>query len=472
MEEDMKKAGATALDQRLEHILTRERLISFQLWQVLLAIVIALPLIDLFGALAIKGAEPDANRLERRIHALAEAPHAARRIIVDAITGYSPRLARGQRFDGQAGLTTRPGAAPAGMLILLSRYDGDEKRGVIDLVDPEAGAVLKTIRPDVEAINARSTLPEKILHLKRDYGLSRYMEHHPFALGDGSIIFHGMGSPLVRIDACSRILWTLDGDFHHSIERDADGDFWTVSTLHPPSIPFVARNFDDDAIAKFSANGDLLYQKSVSKIMIDAGLDHVVYSHDEYDRDPVHLNDVQPVIDDGPYWKKGDLFLSLRNPSMIALYRPSTNKVLWRRQGPWLMQHDVDIISNHEIAVFNNNTVAAPEGGKTVGSNNIIIYDFATGATREPFSAGFEKNNIRTVTNGLFRFLPDASVMVEEHDYGRLLALGPDGDIRWSYVNRAAKDGRVFQLGWSRAITGEAAAAARAALAGADCSGR
>ena len=461
--------SSLSFDQRLETLLTKKRVIKFELWLALLLAVIGAGLINIYALMAIKGAEKDASPIERAIHGAARGIEIAKHLATDAINNYNPRLARGQRFKGEAGWTLPKGAAPAGMAVVLSRYDGDEKRGLVEFVDLDTGALIHSWRPDVDAINALSKTPERISHLKRDYGLRRYIETDPFVLSDGSLLYHGMGSPLVRIDACSRVIWTLDGDFHHSIEPDANGDFWTVESFHPPTIPFVDSEFDDDAIAKISPDGHALYRKSAAQILIDAGLQHVVYSHDEYDPDPIHLNDVQPVLEDGPYWKRGDLFLSLRNPSMILLYRPSTNAVVWSRQGPWLMQHDFDIVSDHEIAVFNNNTAATPKGGKTIGSNNIVVYDFATEGTREPFAAGFLQNHIRTETNGLFRFLPDGSVMVEEHDYGRLLALGPDGAVRWSFVNRAPKDGRVYHLGWSGAVSAERAAEIRNALAQTGC---
>jgi hypothetical protein len=51
-----------------------------------------------------------------------------------------------------------------------------------------------------------------------------------------------------------------------------------------------------------------------------------------------------------------DLFLSLpRSSSNVILYRPATNKVIWRKDGPWSRQHDVDILDNHRISIFNNN---------------------------------------------------------------------------------------------------------------------
>lgn len=469
MKQDMPDKPRASLDERLEQALMRKRILKFQLWQPLLLIVICIPLINLYALMAVKGVESDATLIQRWTYAAAHSLEIAKHTITDTINDYNPRLARGQRFEGETGWTLPAGGASAGIAVILSRYDGDKDRGVVEIVDLDNGKTVHTWAPDVDAINALSKIPEEVLHLKRDEGRRRYMEHHPVALDDGSLIYHGMGSPFVKIDACSRVVWTVDGDFHHSIEQDADGDFWTVETIHPPTIPFVEEDFDDDAIAEISPDGRVLYRKSAAEILIDAGLGHIVYSHDKYDEDPLHLNDVQPVTFDGPYWKAGDLFLSLRNPSMIALYRPSTNEIVWKQQGPWLMQHDVDIISDHEIAVYNNNTVATPKGGKTMGSNNIVIYDFATGKTREPFSAGFEKNQIRTETNGLFRFLPDGSVMIEEHDYGRLVAMSPDGDVRWKYINRAPKDGRVYQLGWSRVVLGARAKALQQVLAGAKC---
>ena len=35
--------------------------------------------------------------------------------------------------------------------------------------------------------------------------------------------------------------------------------------------------------------------------------------------------------------------------SLIALYRPSTGRILWTRAGPWSAQHDVSILDDHRI---------------------------------------------------------------------------------------------------------------------------
>ena len=40
-------------------------------------------------------------------------------------------------------------------------------------------------------------------------------------------------------------------------------------------------------------------------------------------------------------WKKGDLFISIRNQSALIHYRPETNKVINYIKGPFYMQHDI-----------------------------------------------------------------------------------------------------------------------------------
>ncbi len=457
-----------SLDARLETLLTRDRTARFQLWQPLLLAVIAGCAIVLFAAVALRGAEKGAGGFARFIHEVAQAPRTARKLIYDSVTNNNPLLAKTQRFGGQSGFSIGRQAAPAGSMLVLARYDGDTDRGVIEIVSLDDGKINRSYRPDIDDINQRSRLDAKIVNLKRDFNPRRYLPHHPLPDGAGALVFHGMDSPLVKIDVCSQVVWTLDGVFHHSIERDAGGDYWVPENLKPAVVRFVDEDFKDDAIVKVSPDGAVIFRKSVAKILIGAGLAHIVYSSDVYDPDPIHLNDIQPVLADGSHWRKGDLFLSLRNPSMIALYRPSTDELIWSKQGPWLMQHDVDIISDHEIAVFNNNAVAAPTGERVLGANNVLVYDFATGKTRSPFEAGFERNRIRTKSNGLFRVLSDGTVMVEEQNYGRLIAIDTTGAERWSYVNRA-KDGRIYQLGWSRVIEAERSAALKAAYENAAC---
>ena len=60
---------------------------------------------------------------------------------------------------------------------------------------------------------------------------------------------------------------------------------------------------------------------------------------------------------------------------MVFLYRPSENKILWYRQEPWVFQHDIDILSNSKISIFDNNLDIFTKS-KVDGFSSIVIFDF------------------------------------------------------------------------------------------------
>ena len=93
---------------------------------------------------------------------------------------------------------------------------------------------------------------------------------------------------------------------------------------------------------------------------------------------PIHLNDIQPVNEDSNFWKKGDVFLSIAHQSMILLYRPSTNEIIWKGVGHTYYQHDVDILDDHRISIFNNNSKTLGDVATVDGNNEVVIYDFKT----------------------------------------------------------------------------------------------
>jgi hypothetical protein len=72
--------------------------------------------------------------------------------------------------------------------------------------------------------------------------------------------------------------------------------------------------FSNDSVAMVTPDGKLLMNRSVSQILIENGLKHLVFWGTGYYNDPIHLNDVEPVRNNGPYWRKGDLFLTCAAP--------------------------------------------------------------------------------------------------------------------------------------------------------------
>ena len=360
-----------------------------------------------------------------------------------------------QRFPNISGFQGNPLAEET--YLLLSKYDGDAQRSVVELVDLRSFEVKKTWRPDIDKINESvDTSQPEFENLKRDGNTKRFRIFHPFLTEDGGLIF--LGPPMVKIDKNSQLVWQNQEDaFHHSIEQDQEGNFWIPTHVYPYQLDkkYVGLEFDnylDDAITKVSADGEILFQKSVSNILIENKLKFLLFpSPWFYSGDPIHLNDIQPVLTDGPHWKRGDLFLSLRHQSMIILYRPSTNKIIWKGAGHTDEQHDVDILDDHRISIFNNNAWETFDGEKVDGSNEVVIYDFKTDSYSKYLNESLKQYDVRTLTEGRSQILDNNDLFIEEQNYGRILYFNKDKSLQWQYVNRA-DNGNVYILNWSRIL--------------------
>ena len=376
----------------------------------------------------------------------------------------SPFAAEEQRFEERAGLAFPAGSTwrDAGYL-LLSRHDGDRQASVVELIDLGRGETVHAWRPDLDAAAT-------LAGLERGGSIDRRERMIPYALEDGSLLFRGLDGRLVMLDGCSNVEWALETPrFHHSIERDADGHFWVPYRVDPPLVPDVAPEFVEHGMAQVSRAGRLLSLAPLSRPLIAGGHGHLLYAMDRHLVNPMHMNDIEPVLEDGPAWRRGDLFVSLLSRSVVLLYRPSGDEIVWLASGPWLHQHDVNVVGPAEISVFSNNTARLGHGGwEVLGANEVHLHDLASGATRSPWREALRRHDVRTATEGRGTVLANGDVFVEETDYGRALRVSADGTLRWSYVNRAG-DGQVYRLAWSRYLDAEEGAPIAAAVETLSC---
>lgn len=387
---------------------------------------------------------------------LAEIPVNIKRIFINDLN-------LDDRFPSLDGFNGTPNSEES--YLLLSRYDGDLNEGVVELVDLRNFKILHTWNPDIDAFNEMVEKVDEYKYIERDFNNTRYLMRHPQFTSDGGLIYK-MFSPFQKIDSCSNLIWQNTHDrFHHSIEIDAYGNIYTASQMFPQSLPShkvgtktgseggYEDGFNDDAIVKLSPDGEILFEKSISQIFIDNGLEYLLFSVGDklFDLDPIHLNDIQPLNSDEEFWNEGDVFLSLRHQSMILLYRPSTNEIIWKGTGPFFHQHDVNILDEHRISVFNNNSKYYVNGDVVDGHNEVIIYDFKTNKYSSYLKNSLIENDVRTITQGRSQILTNDDLFIEESDYGRTLYFNADGSLRWAHVNRASND-KVYGVAWSRIL--------------------
>ncbi len=357
------------------------------------------------------------------------------------------------RFDGPGGWWIEKSQLKEDIpgFVLVSRFDGDTARHAVELYDLSDFSLVHQWWPDPETLLATA---------RRDWAWMDYTAWqrdawraiHPVLLPNGDLIVKNHYAPLIRVSACGQPVWLKDDVYyHHSTEPDGEGGFWIPTAAAPSNLEGTPDWFIEDVLTRISADGDVLFERSLARVFIDNGFYHRVFGAGMHHKDPFHLNDIEPVLEDGPYWKRGDLFLSLRRYSMIVQYRPSTDEIIWMKEGPWLDQHDVDIIDDHTIAVFNNNIVNKGNGRKVKDVSEVLFYDFKTDSVTSPFRATMETYAIRTPTEGLFDILPSGHLMLEEENAGRLLIFSPDGEFVASYVNND-EERKGHRMGWSRFV--------------------
>lgn len=283
----------------------------------------------------------------------------------------------------------------------------------------------------------------------------------PILLEDRSIIALSNNTfNLYKLDSKSNTIWhNTDHNVHHSVNLDKMGNIWACTRKVIKFSPDKDVKYYDDYITQFDTkNGKTLFNKSIRDILLDNGLDYLVYGLSNhrgasYQIDPFHLNDIEPVINDGPFWKKGDLFLSLRSRSMILLYRPSKNKVLRVIQGPFFNQHDVDIQSDSIISIFNNNRSDIVLKNSTITNSNeiietqqnmnptlnknseIVVYNFKDSTFNFIYPSQFEKNKIYTETEGLHHVLSNGDMFIESQNDGKIYIFNEKEVLLKKYIN-------------------------------------
>ena len=281
--------------------------------------------------------------------------------------------------------------------------------------------------------------------------------HHPLLMPDSSVIsFITNRSPLFRLDASSNLMWRQDSlSFHHAINLDADGMLWACVQQWERGGKHIAYrgnyvmdrktvHFLDNSIAQIDPEtGSIKYVKSCAEMLRENGLEHLILRSGD-PQDPMHLNDVEPALYDGAHFDKGDLFLSFRNLQCVLQFRPSTGEVLRVIDGPLAAQHDVDILSDSTLAIFNNATQENVGKYTNQGHNypvskdqstlkhwysRVELYDLESDTFTPLWEDVMAEHEIMTYSEGLQEFLPDGTALIEEQNTGILWVIGNEGVV-------------------------------------------
>lgn len=343
--------------------------------------------------------------------------------------------------------------------LLISRFSGKFDQVVIELFDIAHEKVIHRWLPNVNKIFELAPVLKKKIKSR-----SAFYAQHPLLLQNGDIIFSTGEGPLIRIDTAGEPVWVNDGHFHHSIEFDANGNIVVPVVVQRNDNEVIP--FRDDGFAVIDLNGNIIGMCSIAEWLIKNGYRGLLYGVGEFQRDRIHLNDAQPINENIGNYLKGDIAWSSRHLSAVGVLRPSTGKMLWVKVGPWLAQHDINILNDATFSIFgndigriNSNDPLVKIDGLPVEpwinssqTSDIYIYDPVSSKITTPFSKMMVKHRIGTKSSGRSRILKNGDVYIEETDNGRLIRMS-SSQIRWQYINLQPEKKTIGALYWSRYLS-------------------
>lgn len=289
---------------------------------------------------------------------------------------------------------------------------------------------------------------------------------HLYPNGDLLLSFAGTGFPegwgVVKLDKDSRILWKLPSNTHHDIHVASDGRIYIPSMKYRNDgenrlrsvigPPFAATvdwpiPLEEDVLLIVSPDGRILDEISMLDAIVKSpyrGLLSVNAGKPVIRGpigDPTHLNNIETVSDEwaalNPFVNAGDIIVSFRNLSTVAALDRDSHVIKWSMAGPFIRQHDPDLLPNGNILIFDN-----WGGDEERGWSRIIEIDPKTHKIAWEY-AGTVEAPFYTEIRGVQQKLPNGNVLITEPQGGRAFEVTPDrdGTVVWEYRNEVSDDG-------------------------------
>jgi hypothetical protein len=267
----------------------------------------------------------------------------------------------------------------------------------------------------------------------------------------------GMG--LVRMNQDSQVVWKYLQQAHHDFDVGDDGKIYVLTHeirtdklaghehLAPPRI--------DDYVVVLSPEGEELKKvwllgalaSSPYATMLSAVPWYIAEGKGDY----LHTNSIDVIGPDLaarlPFAAPGRVLLSLREIGAVAILDLDREEIVWAERGPWLRQHDADLLPNGRMILFDN------EGGRA-GTSRVLEFDPSTLAIAWSYAGDDQHPFYSRVRSGQER-LPNGDTLITESDGGRLFEVTPAGEIVWEYVNpeRGGEAGELIPIvSWGQRI--------------------
>lgn len=262
---------------------------------------------------------------------------------------------------------------------------------------------------------------------------------------NGDVVFMLSHIGLARMDRCGQIKWKTSPRYgvHHSVFLAESGNLWATGarvTNDTGDLANFSPPVEEETLIEVSPDGEVLREISILDVLLESDLQAVLLNGPELTRedgwDVTHINDVEVLGSEDaaafPGFSAGDIMVSARTPSLIAVIDGDTEAVKWHQVGPYFRQHDPDFTPDGTITLFDNRSDNAE--GTLYGGSRVLEIDPVTRDVTVVF-AGTPDNPFYSEVQSAHQWLPNGNLLMTESDQGRLLEVDASGDVVWEYVD-------------------------------------
>jgi hypothetical protein len=246
------------------------------------------------------------------------------------------------------------------------------------------------------------------------------------------------GYGLVKMDKDSKVIWTYLQRVHHDLDVSSDGRIYTLTheirdTVIENWAHLKAPRIDDFVVV-LSPDGQEIEKVSVVDAFIASPYALLVNTVAWYSAgDFFHTNAIDlldPRAAEDLSGVSGDqILLSMRELGTLGLLDLDRKVFTWALRGPWIGQHDPDLLADGNMLLFDNFGHFGPGG-----ISRVIEFDPKTLEIVWSYSGAEDRplySNLRSAQERL----ANGNTLITESDGGRLLEVAPDGEIVWEYFN-------------------------------------
>ena len=245
--------------------------------------------------------------------------------------------------------------------------------------------------------------------------------------GDLLAIYEGVG--LIRIDKDSRLLWARQNGAHHDMNLTSDGQLVVITRkAHVnPEIHPINPVLEDFLEILDPESGESVAELSLYWAFANSRYASVMGKR-KPDGDIFHTNSLQLL--DGrhsseiPAFALGNLLVSIRELSTIAVIDFDKKQVVWSLSGQWVRQHEAQLLDNGNILLFDNQ-------GDEAGSK-VIEFDPRTQQVRWLFH-GDPESPLYSETMGSQQRLANGNTLITESNAGRVREVTAEGEEVWLF---------------------------------------